>query len=126
MTSGVPWHLRGIRPEVIDSAREAARRSGMSVDEWLDTAIAESVKNAGIEPAPHRLSDFDQRRSHDHDARASRGSSFSDVSARLDALARQVDHLTQASAVQAPARFGDEPLRTPVAPSENRMGATGG
>ena len=51
MTSGVPWHMRGVRPEVIDTAREAARRSGMSVDEWLDTVIAESARNAGIDPA---------------------------------------------------------------------------
>ena len=53
--------MRGVRPEVLDSAREAARRSGMSVEEWLDTVIAESARNAGIDPAAHRLSDFDDR-----------------------------------------------------------------
>ncbi len=89
--------MRGVRPEVIDSAREAARRSGMSVEEWLDTVIAESARNAGIDPAAHRLSDFDDRGS-------SRVSSFADVSARLDELARQVDHLNFATASRAPAR----------------------
>ncbi len=53
--------MRGVRPEVIDSAREAARRSGMSVEEWLDTVISESARSAGIDPAVQRLSDFDDR-----------------------------------------------------------------
>ncbi|MPZ38851.1 MAG: hypothetical protein GEU95_12455 [Rhizobiales bacterium] len=130
MTSGVPWHLRGVRPELIDSAREAARRSGMSVEEWLDAAIAESARNAGIEPAAQRSSDVDDRRS--------RGLSFSDVSARLDALARQVDHLTQAStnqtsmnqastnqaATRYPASEHD-PYRSTTIPFEGRTSATG-
>ncbi len=90
MTSGVPWQLRGVRPEVLDSVRDAARRAGMSVEAWLDTAIAESAKNTGNEPAQHRLPGFDPA--------PSRGSSFSDVTTRLDALARQVDRLTQVSA----------------------------
>jgi localization factor PodJL len=120
MTSGVPWHMRGVRPEVIDSAREAARRSGMSVEEWLDTVISESARSAGIDPAAQRLSDFDHRSDHhsshespdarswrrdpDYAERAPQGSSFSDVTARLDALARQVDHLSQAGGQRAPAR----------------------
>ena len=83
MTSGVPWHMRGVRPEVIDSAREAARRSGMSVEEWLDTVIAESARHAGIDPTSHRLSDFDLTT--DPAAGAAPQSSFADVSARLDA-----------------------------------------
>jgi localization factor PodJL len=90
MTSGVPWQVKGVRREVIDSAREAARRSGMSVEEWLDTVIAESARNAGVEPATHRLSDF-----HDYASRQPAADSFADVGARLDAISRQVDHLTQ-------------------------------
>jgi localization factor PodJL len=41
MKFGVPWNVKGIRPEVRDSARQAARRSGMSVGEWLNHVIAE-------------------------------------------------------------------------------------
>jgi localization factor PodJL len=98
MTSGVPWHMRGVRPEVLDSAREAARRSGMPVEEWLDTVIAESARHAGIDPVVHRLSDFDEHP-------GSRGSSFADVRARLDELSRQVDHLSYASASRPPAHY---------------------
>jgi len=39
MKSGGPWNLRGLRPETREAAREAARRSGMSVGEWLNTVI---------------------------------------------------------------------------------------
>jgi localization factor PodJL len=91
MTSGVPWHLRGVRPEVLDSAREAARRSGLPVEEWLDTVISESAKSAGIDaPTPHlpELPDRPQSRGF---------AGFADITARLDALARQVDGLSHVS-----------------------------
>ena len=39
MKSGGPWNLRGLHPEARAAAREAARRSGMSVGEWLNTVI---------------------------------------------------------------------------------------
>lgn len=43
MKFGVPWNIKGVRPEVRDSARQAARRSGMSVGEWLNHVIAEQA-----------------------------------------------------------------------------------
>jgi len=39
MKSGGPWNLRGLRPETREAAREAARRAGMSVGEWLNGII---------------------------------------------------------------------------------------
>jgi len=39
MKSGGPWNLRGLRPEAREAARTAARRSGMSVGEWLNNVI---------------------------------------------------------------------------------------
>ena len=39
MKSGGPWNLRGLRPETRKAAREAARRTGMSVGEWLNSVI---------------------------------------------------------------------------------------
>ena len=41
MKFGVPWSVKGIRPEARESAREAARRSGMSLGEWLNNVILE-------------------------------------------------------------------------------------
>jgi len=43
MRSGVPWHIKGVHPDVRDNAREAARRAGMSVGQWLNAVILESA-----------------------------------------------------------------------------------
>ena len=50
MKSGIPWHVKGVRQHARETAREAARRSGMSVGEWLDTVIIDSAVEKGIEP----------------------------------------------------------------------------
>ena len=53
MRSGVPWQVQ-VRPEARETAREAARRSGMSVSEWLDSLIIDPASREGIEPASGR------------------------------------------------------------------------
>jgi localization factor PodJL len=45
MKSGGPWNLRGLRPEARAAARDAARRSGMSVGEWLNSVIQPTETN---------------------------------------------------------------------------------
>lgn len=50
MKSGAQLKLRGVRPEAIETAREAARRAGMSLAQWIDTAILETAGDAGIRP----------------------------------------------------------------------------
>ena len=39
MNSGASWNERGLSPELYQAAREAARRAGMSVEEWLDSTF---------------------------------------------------------------------------------------
>ena len=39
----VPWHVKGVRPEVREAAREAARRSGLSVGAWLNSLIVDAA-----------------------------------------------------------------------------------
>src|SRR4030088_3801032 len=60
MKSGVPWQVKGVRRQARETAREAARRSGMSVGEWLDSVIIDSALDEGVEP-PH---DRDAREQH--------------------------------------------------------------
>jgi localization factor PodJL len=50
MKSDVPWQVTGVRREARDTAQEAARRSGMSVGEWLDNAILDSALHDGVQP----------------------------------------------------------------------------
>jgi localization factor PodJL len=57
MKSGGPWNLRGLRPEAREAARVAARRSGMSVGEWLNNVIAPDDDDA--DDAPTLFTDVD-------------------------------------------------------------------
>jgi len=62
----VPWHVKGVRPEVLEVARDAARRSGLSFGAWLNALIVDAAvrgyrKSAPSEPAarcqPTRIGD---------------------------------------------------------------------
>jgi localization factor PodJL len=44
MKSGAPWQLSRVTRQTRQAAREAARRAGMSVGEWLDSVIAQSTQ----------------------------------------------------------------------------------
>src|SRR5437870_1499457 len=48
MTSGGAWTRQPFRPETLDAAREAARRSGLSLAEWLNSAILDTAADAGV------------------------------------------------------------------------------
>ena len=93
----------------------------MSVEDWLDTVISEISPQRGDRPggatgfpisttaAPDESPDARSwRRDPDYADRTPQGSSFSDVTARLDALARQVDHLSQGGAQRAPSAIAAE------------------
>ncbi len=41
MTSGAPWSVKGIDPKAREVAKDLARRSGMTLGEWLNTMIFE-------------------------------------------------------------------------------------
>jgi localization factor PodJL len=47
----VPWHVKGVRPEVREAAREAARRSGLSVGAWLNSLIIDAAAGGHGQPA---------------------------------------------------------------------------
>ena len=41
MKPGIPWSVKGIGPEAREAAKDAARRSGMTLGEWLNAIILE-------------------------------------------------------------------------------------
>lgn len=43
MSNNVPWSINAVEAQTWDTAREAARRSGLSVGEWLEAAIRGSA-----------------------------------------------------------------------------------
>jgi len=48
MKPGIPWSVKGVEPELREIAKTAARRSGMTLGEWLNSAINEQADG----PAP--------------------------------------------------------------------------
>ena len=48
MTSGAPWSVKGIDPKAREIAKDLARRSGMTLGEWLNQMILDD----GAAPAP--------------------------------------------------------------------------
>jgi localization factor PodJL len=132
MTSGVPWQVDGVRQQARETAREAARRSGMSVGEWLDSVINDRAKSEGVGPAGLPLEDDDDaadaaagtnkrtppgRHSYadydDHRRRAP-AEDIAEVKGRLDEVGRQLDQLSRLNASQAylrPNLRPDEPPR---------------
>jgi localization factor PodJL len=120
MTSDMTWQGRGGRPQPLQAAREAARRSGMSVGEWLDSVIQESSRqeSAGQESNhqdPLARPDGDRPREAGDDRRR-RGDpappeSYAEVSAKLDTLSQQLERLAATSAaigVTKPHRDDDQ------------------
>ena len=83
MKFGVPWSVKGIRPEARETVKEAARRSGVSLGEWLNSVIIEQAAQEGVQA----LSLVDE----DSDSEE-----ISTVNQRLDDLTRRIEQLVEA------------------------------
>ncbi len=71
MTARVSWSVDGIEPSVRERAEASARRAGMSLGDWLNSAIGSP------DPAA--------REAHD----------VAEIHKRLDSIARQVEHISR-------------------------------
>lgn len=58
---GVPMSLKGVRREALETAREAARRAGMSVDDWLNSVIADKAAETGVQPKQRDAGEASER-----------------------------------------------------------------
>ena len=50
MTSGAPWSVKGIDPKAREIAKDLARRSGMTLGEWLNQMILDDGVTAAASP----------------------------------------------------------------------------
>ena len=50
MKPGLPWSVKGIEPDVREAAKLAARRSGMTPGEWLNSTILDQADGADEAP----------------------------------------------------------------------------
>ena len=63
MKPGAPWSVKGIKPEARTSAKEAARKSGMTLGQWLnhiieDAAEGDDTRNVPADPQDRNVSDL--------------------------------------------------------------------
>ena len=84
MNSRVSWSVDGIDPSVRERAEAAARRAGMSLNEWLNSTIGESA------PPNFRAA---------HDGRpampAQESRDVADIHQRLDSITRQIEQISR-------------------------------
>jgi localization factor PodJL len=102
MTSGAAWNTRPFRPETLEAAREAARRSGLSLAEWLNSAILDTAAEAGVRAC---------RRGLDADDFGSEDDALAVLGERLDALALRIDRLIKRGEEPEPWRPGGTSMR---------------
>lgn len=85
MNSRVSWSLDGIDPSVRERAEAAARRSGMTLNDWLNSTMGEPASGGyGASSAP--------RPTHD----------VADIHQRLDSITRQIEQISRPAARSEP------------------------
>ncbi|MDQ3124215.1 MAG: hypothetical protein M3Q74_01235, partial [Pseudomonadota bacterium] len=103
MSAAAPWSVKGIEPKAREIAKDLARRSGMTLGEWLNTIIMEDGDDdeGGFTPLsrrPHAADSIDRRgrsrRVDDaygggDDQLQRLGSSIDAIAARLEAAERR-------------------------------------
>jgi len=75
MRHTVPWSVKGVDHDAREAAKEAARRAGMSLGEWLNTAISEQAGDVAPPPPDTGLATVTRR--------------LESISKRLDAVTRR-------------------------------------
>ena len=85
MNSRVSWSNEGIDPSVRERAEAAARRAGMSLNDWINSTLGD------VNPQHFRGSQ-DQRPA----TPAQESREVADIHQRLDTIARQIEQISQA------------------------------
>ena len=98
MNSRVSWSVEGIEPSVRERAEAAARRAGMSLGDWLNSAIRDPSTSAAPQPYRSR-NDFAQPTPPPRPALPQRDvQDVAEIHQRLDAITRQIDQLSRPAA----------------------------
>ena len=84
MNSRVSWSVEGIDPSVRERAEAAARRAGMSLNDWLNSTLGDSAR-------PSFQSPYDQPAA----MPGQETPEVSDIHQRLDSITRQIEQISQ-------------------------------
>jgi localization factor PodJL len=82
MKFNVPWRAKGIRPDARETAKEAARRSGLPLGDWLNVVILKQATHQGLQEQAPGEDDF-------------YGEDLASVQERLDDLTRRVEQMSR-------------------------------
>ncbi|WP_439395129.1 hypothetical protein ACRQ5Q_39170 [Bradyrhizobium sp. PMVTL-01] len=101
MNSRVSWSVDGIDPSVRERAEAAARRAGMSLNDWLNSTLGETAP-------PNFRGPYDQR----HDQRpqhmpSQESREVADIHQRLDAITQQIERISKPAPRQDSSRERD-------------------
>jgi len=105
MKPGVPWSVKGIEPQAREAAKDAARRAGLTLGEWLNRMILDQDGDpdpgqpAAARPPSHELA------------------------SRLDALNRRLDRLGDERTAADASGLAD-PRRAQRSPPDDHAAAT--
>jgi len=102
MNSRVSWSVDGIDPSVRERAEAAARRAGMSLNDWLNSTIGDSRP-------PDFRSPSDQRPAMPSEA----SRDVADIHQRLDAITRHIEQIAK-PALRSEAPRADAPRGQPA------------
>ena len=84
MKPGVPWSVKGIEPDVREAAKIAARRSGMTLGEWLNSKILETADDI-----PSVRPDYSPRAAAPNHALERTASRLEDIAEQLARISRR-------------------------------------
>lgn len=123
-----PWNLKGLKPELRETAVEAARQRGLSIEEYLQTLILESATEG--EKPPSRPARTRRREP------AARTETISPdiqdgmqaISSRLETLTRQLDAISTTRRAPPPRTApadDDNEVSSLLRSIESRIGALG-
>ena len=127
MASDATWNVRGLAPGVRETAREAARRSGLSIADWLQSVIIDSAAEEGVARGPRQPSGPDEspraRRAPRERELAVGGQAIQALDARLDMLSHQLERLGRTGTQAVPPSFttsaAAEAAATAGSPADN-------
>jgi len=103
--SAAPWSVKGIDPKAREVAKDLARRSGMTLGEWLNTMIMDDVNDeedvVPLNRRPHASDAFERRgRSRRlDDLYTDSGDTLHRVAASVDAIAARLEAAERRSTV---------------------------
>jgi localization factor PodJL len=103
VSAAAPWSVKGIDPKAREIAKDLARRSGMTLGEWLNSMIMED-EDEGYATLPRRPSSaeaFDRRSRNRRidDAYEGAGEGWQRISASIDAIAARLEAAERRSTV---------------------------